>query len=168
MLSLRIAILALAISAFGSTGAIAAEAMAEMKNADGEGLSTVTLTETPAGVFVLVDLRGLPPGGHGFHIHERGACTPDFKAAGGHFDPMDKAHGIKNPKGRHAGDMPNIHAAADGRMKAEVLNVNVTLGDGVDGVFDGDGSAIIIHDKPDTHGENPGVGPRIACGVIQK
>ena len=53
-------------------------------------------------------------------------------------------------------------------MKAEVLNVNVTLGDGMDGVFDGDGSAIIIHDKPDTHGENPGVGPRIACGVIQK
>ena len=97
-----------------------------------------------------------------------GACSPDFKAAGGHFNPAGKGHGINHPKGSHGGDMPNIHAAADGSVKAEVLNVKVTLGSGGNSVFDSDGSAIVIHAKPDTYGAKAGAGERIACGVIRK
>ena len=86
----------------------------------------------------------MPAGVHAFHIHEKGACAPDFKAAGGHFNPSGTGHGIGNPEGSHGGDMPNLHAAADGSVKAEVLNVKVTLGAGSNSNFNSDGSAIVI------------------------
>ena len=157
-----------AITALTPQGALAADATAEVKNADGEILGTVTLTETPHGVLLFADLMRMPAGGHGFHIHEKGACAPDFKAAGGHFNPAGKGHGINHPEGSHGGDMPNLHAAADGSVKAEVLNAKVTLGAGSNSVFDSDGSAIVIHAGPDSHGADPGAGGRIACGVIAK
>ena len=163
---LKLLAAAFSISALMTTGALAAQA--EMKGVDGKKLGTVTLIETPNGVLLLADLKGIPAGGHGFHIHEKGACTPDFKAAGGHYNPSGKGHGIKHGKGSHAGDMPNIYAAADGTVKAEVVNPKVTLGSGGNSLFDGNGSAVVIHAKPDTHGANPGAGGRIACGVITK
>ena len=165
---LKLFVIGLSISALASSGALAAQATAEMKSTDGEILGTVTLTETPHGVLLFADLKQIPSGSHGFHIHEKGACSPDFKAAGGHFNPAGKGHGINHPKGSHGGDMPNIHAAADGSVKAEVLNVKVTLGSGGNSVFDSDGSAIVIHAKPDTYGAKAGAGERIACGVIRK
>ena len=169
MSKLRIAVtLTLTFWALASTGVAAMQATAEMRSPDGDTLGTVTLTPTPRGVLLLIDLTRVPPGAHGFHIHEHAACWPDFKAAGGHFNPARKSHGIKNPEGSHAGDMPNIYAAADGSVQAELLNAKVVLGDGANSVFDNDGSAIIIHAKPDTHGDKPGAGDRIACGVIRK
>ena len=134
----------LSISALTSAGALAADATAEVKNADGEILGTVTLSETPHGVHLFADIMRMPAGVHAFHIHEKGACTPDFKAAGGDFNPSGTGHGIGNPEGCHGGDMPNLHAAADGSVKAEVLNVKVTLGAGSNSIFDSDGSAIVI------------------------
>jgi Cu-Zn family superoxide dismutase len=165
---LKLLVVGLSISALTSSSALAAQATAEMKSTDGEILGTVTLTETPHGVLLFADFKRIPPGSHGFHIHEKGACSPDFKAAGGHFNPAGKGHGINHPKGSHGGDMLNIYAAADGSVKAEVLNVKVTLSSGDNSVFDSDGSAIVIHAKPDTYGAKAGAGARIACGVIKK
>lgn len=166
MFWLKMFLVALSISALTTTGVLAATA--KMKGVDGKALGTVTLVETPHGVLLVADLKGIFPGGHGFHIHEKGACAPDVKAAGGHFNPSKKGHGINNPMGSHAGDMPNVYAAADGTVKAEVVNAQVTLDAGSNSVFDGDGSAVVIHAKPDTHGADPGAGGRIACGVITK
>ena len=113
-------------------------------------------------------MNGLPPGGHGFHIHEIGSCAPDFAAAGGHFNPEGNGHGVTQQNGIHAGDMPNIYVAADGTVTAEVLNSLVSFGAAANSFFEGNGTAIIVHEKPDTHLADAGAGGRIACGVIAK
>jgi len=120
-------------------------------------------------------VNGLSPGGHAFIIHEAGACTPDFDAAGDHFNPEDVEHGFVHSSWRdssavaHGGDLPNIYAAADGSARADFITDGVTLDTGKDhSLFDDDGSAIIVHEKPDTYGEGEAdTGSRVACGVIQ-
>lgn len=156
-----------AVSSTYCAGTAAAQsATAAMHDANGNPIGTVTLRQTPSGVMIRAELSNLTAGGHGFHIHATGKCAPGFKAAGGHYNPAGKAHGLYNSEGHHAGDMPNIFAAQDGSVNAEVLNSAVTLGEGANSVFDADGSAIIIHAKPDSHGKAPGAGARVACGVI--
>lgn len=146
---------------------VGATATAMMAAADGAAMGTVTLTQTPHGVILAADLSGLAPGGHGFHIHETGSCAPDFAAAGGHYAPKGHGHGLAHEGGVHAGDLPNIFAAADGTARADVFTNKVTLtADLSHTLFDEDGSAIIIHEKPDTYGDDPAAGARIACGVI--
>ena len=167
-MKLRIILLGFYMAASLSGTAVAQTATADMKSPDGKNLGTVTLTQTPSGVLLTADINGLSAGPHGFHVHEKGACSPDFKAAGGHYNPAGKGHGINHPKGQHAGDMPNIFAQANGRAKAQVLNTIITLGSDGDSIFDGDGSAIIIHAKADSHTDKPGAGGRVACGVIKK
>ena len=148
---------------------VGATATAMMAGPDGTALGTVNLTQSPHGVIIAAELRGLTPGGHGFHIHAVGSCTPDFTAAGGHFAPRGHGHGYQHEDGVHAGDLPNIFAAADGTVRADVFTSAVTLTAGaVHSLFDEDGSAIIIHEKPDTYGEEPEAGARIACGVIKR
>jgi Cu-Zn family superoxide dismutase len=79
----------------------------------GLGAAAASAQETAA----TAELTGLPAGPHGFHIHTVGACEPPFQSAGGHFNPDDRQHGIENPKGKHAGDLPNIHVPAQaGRL----------------------------------------------------
>ena len=143
-------------------------ATAEIVDANGNSFGIVTLTQAPGGVLVKAELRSLTPGGHGFHVHEKGLCSPNFKAAGGHFNPGNSGHGLNHSGGSHAGDMPNIYAAADGSVVAEVFNPRISLSKGPSNVFDNDGSAIIVHAKPDTHGKKAGAGDRVACGVIKK
>ena len=146
---------------------VGATATAMMAAPDGTAVGTVTLTQTPHGVILAADVSGLAPGGHGFHIHETGSCAPDFTAAGGHFAPRGIGHGYQHEGGVHAGDLPNIFAAADGTARADVFTGAVTLtADLPHSLFDEDGSAIIIHEKPDTYGADPAAGARIACGVI--
>ena len=148
---------------------VGATAAAMLAGPDGAALGTVTLTQTPLGVLVAAEVSGLPAGGHGLHIHETGACAPDFAAAGDHFNPTDAGHGFNNPDGMHAGDLPNIYAGADGAARADYFTAAITLDAGADhSVFDADGSAIIIHEKPDTYGADAGAGGRIACGVIRR
>ena len=149
---------------------VGAAATAAIMDKDGQALGTVTLTQGPQGVLVSADLNGLPPGGHGFHIHAVGSCSPDFSAAGSHFGPGDESHGFLHSTDMHAGDLPNIYAGADGAARADAFTADVTLAaDDVRSLFDSDGSAIIIHEKPDAYGEDVGsAGARIACGVIRR
>ena len=148
---------------------VGATASATLAGPDGAALGTVTLTQTPLGVLIAADANGLSPGGHGFHIHETGTCAPDFAAAGDHFNPTGAGHGLNHPGGHHAGDLPNIYAGADGTARADYFTAAVTLDEGAaHSVFDADGSAIIIHEKPDTYGADAGAGGRVACGVIRR
>jgi Cu-Zn family superoxide dismutase len=145
-------------------------AKAEMKDVTGKKVGDVTLEQTPHGVLLKADFKNLSPGTHAMHIHETGKCEPPFKTAGAHFNPASHEHGIKNTKGMHAGDMPNIEVPKDGAVKVEVLVEGISLAEGPTSVFDKDGSALIIHDKADDYVSNPAgnAGDRIACGVIEK
>ena len=153
------------------SGASAADmAVAGITNAEGTDIGSVTFRQAPAGVLISVDVTELPPGGHGIHLHAVGSCSPDFKASGGHVNPDGVPHGLLNPGGGDSGDLPNLHAAADGSARAEFFTTRVSLkGGDLPALLDADGSAVIIHDSPDDHTTQPigGAGGRIACGVIE-
>jgi Cu-Zn family superoxide dismutase len=144
---------------------------AVMKGADGADHGSVTFTQTEAGVLITAELAGLPPGVHGFHLHETGACEPDFKAAGGHYNPTGAEHGYMMVGGPHAGDLPNIHVPDSGDLTIEVFDPNVTLEEGApETLFDADGTAVVIHAGADDYKSQPSgdSGDRIACGVVAK
>lgn len=106
-----------------------------------------------------------------FTSTKTGQCdTPDFKSAGGHYNPTGNQHGWGNPEGHHAGDLPNAHVHEDGRLAIEYFTNAVTLGEGNTTLFDGDGSAIVMHAGADDYQTDPAgdAGARIACGVIEK
>ncbi len=161
-------LLLLSISVYGKESSL--KAQADILNAQGQKVGASTLVETPHGVLITTELMNMPPGVHAFHLHGVGKCEPPFKSAGGHFNPLRKEHGIMNPKGMHAGDLPNIHVGKGGKLTFEVLASQVTLGEGKNSLFDGDGSAIVIHKGADDYMSNPAgsAGPRIACGVISR
>jgi superoxide dismutase, Cu-Zn family len=137
---------------------------------DGKGtrLGEIRVTETPHGLLLQGTLTGVPPGEHAIHVHETGKCEPPFKTAGGHFNPGKKDHGALLPSGAHAGDLPNVFAAADGTLKFELLTPDLTLAPGPNSVFDADGSSIVLHAKADDYRSQPAgdSGDRIACGVL--
>lgn len=146
-------------------------ARADIKNAEGKTVGTASLRETKDGLLIIVDAKGLPEGLHAVHIHAVGKCeSPAFTSAGGHFNPLNKEHGLKNPDGPHAGDLPDLYVNKDGVGRYEVLMESVTLGAGDTSVFDADGSAIVIHSTADDNMTDPAgnSGDRIACGVITK
>ena len=142
-------------------------ATARMQLADGAPAGTVEFTGGPNGVLVEVLLVGLTPGEHAIHLHETGSCAPDFQAAGGHFAPHGKAHGFLNPDGPHAGDLPNIFVTVEGAATAQFFNERVMLDAGEAALLDEDGTAVIVHELPDVHGDPSGTGARIACGVLE-
>jgi Cu-Zn family superoxide dismutase len=143
-------------------------AKAMVKDAQGKDVGEVTLEQTAQGVVVKGTLMNLPAGQHAFHIHETGKCdAPDFKTAGGHFNPSKKAHGMMAPKGKHHGDLPNLHVGQDGRVQFDIFaQAGLTLKQ----LFDKDGSAVMVHTKEDDYFTDPtgDAGGRIACGVVEK
>lgn len=146
-------------------------AHADLKNAKGESVGSATFTETLEGVKIEVHLSGLPPGKHGIHIHDVGQCDgPDFKTAGGHFNPARKQHGSMNPMGKHAGDLGNITVGSDGHGILTETSDDITLGTGDNSLFHPGGTSLMIHADPDDMKTDPSgnAGARIACGVITK
>jgi Cu-Zn family superoxide dismutase len=146
-------------------------AIARLTNPQGDFVGIATFAESDDGVMITVNLRGMPPGVHALHIHAAGSCEkPDFKTAKGHFNPYGRKHGLKNPEGAHAGDLPNITIGPDGTGAAVVTAPLVTLGDGPASLFQDGGTAIMIHAGPDDYMSDPAgaAGPRIACGVIER
>ncbi len=163
-----LALLALILSA-STARAEGGRATAELKNADGDVVATATLTETDGGVELQVEAESLEPGLHGIHIHETGQCDPpDFKSAGGHFNPTDAMHGLENREGPHAGDLPNMEVGDDGTASYRTTTDRVMLDKGQTSLFDSDGSALVIHAEEDDQMTDPSgeSGDRIACGVI--
>ena len=146
-------------------------AHADLINAQGQKIGMAVLTQTAAGVKIAVNVKQLAPGTHAFHIHAVGKCeAPDFKSAGGHFNPAGKQHGKDNPNGPHAGDMLNFEAGANGTAKFSTVNASVTLEQGTNSLFHEGGTSLVIHEKADDYKTDPAgnAGNRIACGVIQK
>jgi len=118
-------------------------ANAQLKDASGKAVGDVDLMQTPAGVLIKLQIKGLPPGEHAFHVHAVGKCEAPFESAGPHFNPGNHKHGIMSGEG-HAGGKPNS-------------------------LFDNDGSSLVIHAKADDYKTDPAgnAGDRIACGVVQ-
>lgn len=148
-------------------------AKAELVNAQGTKVGTVTLTQETGEVLVQVAVQNLPAGFHGFHVHGTGTCTaPDFTSAGGHLNPAGQSHP------QHAADLPVLLVNTDGNGSATVKTDRFAISD----LFDSDGSAFIVHASPDNYANIPtryavaddstlktgDAGARLACGVIRK
>jgi superoxide dismutase, Cu-Zn family len=137
----------------------------------GKPVGTVTIKETAEGLELDTNLKGLPPGEHGFHVHENGSCAAADKegtptagqAAGGHYDPEGtKAH--KGPGGGgHKGDLPKLEVDATGNANVKLKVSGVKL-------VDVRGKALLIHEGGDNYSDTPkplgGGGARLACGVV--
>lgn len=142
-------------------------------DASGAEIGWLKLTEDRQGtVHVNVKVKGLTTGLHGIHIHAVGSCataSSAFDGAGGHFNPLGHEHGLDNPAGPHAGDLPNLLVDADGRGTLNARTDRVSLSPGLTTLFDANGSAFIIHANPDdqvTNVGNGGSGPRRACAIV--
>jgi Cu-Zn family superoxide dismutase len=172
---MRIFIYITLIMMIGGSAAFGAEsikeARADIVDSSGKKIGKAIFKETTDGVAITLDVRNLPPGLHGMHIHAAGACQPPhFKSAQGHFNPYGKQHGLKNPRGPHAGDLPNLLVQPDGTAKTTVTAPLVTLSPGKASLLSGNGTALVIHAKPDDEITDPSgnSGERIACGVIMR
>jgi len=141
-------------------------------NASGQAIGTVRAWQTPGGVTFRVEASGLPHGVHGVHVHAVGRCDPpDFSSAGPHWNPNDKRHGMNNPLGPHAGDLPNVTVAANGVLGETLTLTGASLtGPGPAGLLlDANGAALVIHAAADDYVTDPSgnSGARIACAVIR-
>ena len=129
---------------------------------------TVMMTEADGGLDLVVLLDNVPPGKHGFHVHEIGACGDSGKAAGAHFNPDGHSHGSlyqEGLEGAHAGDLGNLQIgpSGGGTFKAFVAGLSLS-----EGKYNVAGRAVILHEKEDDFSQPAGnAGGRIGCGVIE-
>jgi Cu-Zn family superoxide dismutase len=146
-------------------------AHAILKDSNGNEVGRATLTETNDGVRIAGEVHGLPPGEHGFHIHEQGICeAPAFTSAGGHFNPTGESHGAAHGDKRHLGDLGNLRVGEDGRSAFDVTAEGARLTAGDHSLFHPGGTSLMVHAKLDDLKTNPSgnSGDRIACGVITR
>jgi Cu-Zn family superoxide dismutase len=170
-----VAVVALVVVVGGVAAGGASRAHGTFVDVDGNVIGTVQLVEDARGiVHVNVHVDGLTPGKHGIHIHAIGSCSPTFAAAGGHYNPLGHQHGLLNPAGSHAGDLPNLIVNVDGVGRLTGVTDGVTITPGPTTLFDDTagavGSAFIIHANEDdqlTDATNGNSGARIACAVLE-
>jgi Cu-Zn family superoxide dismutase len=140
-----------------------------LKDGSGAQVGTATLEKSGKGVKVKLAITKLSPGTHGIHFHEKGECKgPDFKSAGGHFNPAGKEHGTKSAKGPHAGDLGNFEVQPDGTATVLLTAEGVTFGKGVSSLQHPGGTALVIHALADDNVTQPSgnSGDRTACSEI--
>lgn len=179
MKGLKLIVSAVIICTFAFAGfAVAETVKAEVfaSTAEGSGMSvgTVTFEDSKGGLKISLDLRGLPAGEHGFHVHEKPDCSPMKAAdgavtpaggAGGHYDPTKSGKHLGPNNGGHMGDLPLLVIKSDGTNKGtmSVLLKNVKAKDFKN-------RAVMIHAGGDNYSDTPvalgGGGGRIACGII--
>jgi Cu-Zn family superoxide dismutase len=152
-----------------------AMAVAELRDPTGAPVGTARLTADENGTIHLVlHVDGMTPGQHGVHFHSVGSCqrgdSTAFASAGGHHNPLSRKHGLENPDGPHAGDLPNLTVASNGMGHLDTTTSRATLRPGPATLFDADGSAVVVHAGADDQKTDPSgnSGARVACGVIMK
>ena len=161
------------------------ELTAILVDPEGTEVGTVTFEEAEGGMEVSVDVSGLPPGFHGFHVHAVGVCEPDsanpsdpsmtgdFLSAGGHVGAGESDHG------EHPGDLPSLYVAESGTGSMTVVTDALALPD----LTDDDGSAVMVHEARDNYANIPeryapggpdqmtrntgDAGARLACGPVE-
>jgi superoxide dismutase, Cu-Zn family len=167
-------------------------ATATLVNPQGARIGVVELFNERRGkVRVEASVRGLTPGFHGFHVHEKGECrspsadamgmTGPFLSAGGHYRRGSETHGA------HQGDMPTLYVMRDGRAVVEFVLDSFRVNE----LIAGDGSAVIVHANRDNQANIPDrythpadatgtTGPdaetlrtgdsggRVACGAVRR
>ena len=125
------------------------------------------------GVVVRIELMpgSLTPGWHGLHFHAVGDCSDrdKFLNAKAHVNHNGAPHGLLNPGGPEAGDLPNLWVMQDGSARAEIASQLVRLRDGPHALLTAFGSSLIIHAGEDDHASQPigNSGARVACAVIK-
>lgn len=142
-----------------------------IKDPAGKTVGWAMIKGAGSGVDVRLTLDHMPAGEHAVHFHQVAKCDgPDFKSAGGHFNPDAKQHGLQNPDGHHAGDMDNFTVDTKGKAAVDLFNKDVNLGSDSHSLFSNGGTAIVVHAKADDMRTDPSgnSGDRIACGVITK
>ncbi|WKB51261.1 superoxide dismutase family protein [Eleftheria terrae] len=154
-------------------------ARATLRDAAGQTAGEARFTETAQGLSLDIEVRGLSPGQHGFHIHQHGECAPGpdaatgkivpFGAAGPHFDPLhsrNHGHPSQPPAEAHGGDLPNLVVGADGRARLQAERPGIGLKPGPASVL---GRTLVVHELPDDYRSDPAgnSGPRLLCGMIE-
>jgi Cu-Zn family superoxide dismutase len=144
-------------------------AVAHLADASGKVVGNAVMLQDGSSVRILLDVSGMTSGTRAVHIHSVGRCDPpSFESAGPHFNPSKAEHGSQNPKGPHGGDLPNIVVDASGKGHLEFTAKGVSLEKGSKSLFDGAGSAVVMHERADDLRTDPdgASGARVACGVV--
>ncbi len=151
----------------GTAAPVEQTAIARLQPTQGNNvLGTLTFTSINDAVRVEGEITGLPPGSHGFHVHEFGDCSaPDASSAGGHYNPTGQPHGAPDDSLRHVGDLGNIEAGQDSTASVNIVDSILTLS-GPNSIV---GKAVVVHaDADDLESQPSGnAGARLACGVIE-
>ena len=146
-------------------------ARASLVDSTGARVGLATFSDSGGRGQLAVSVTGLEPGEHGMHIHETGSCTPpDFKSAGDHFNPAAKKHGLLNPEGPHAGDLPNLLVEEDGSADTTLTVDRNFMAEGPTSMLGTEQRALVIHADSDDQKTDPSgnSGARVVCGVIER
>lgn len=141
-----------------------------LHNTTGDKVGSAKLAENPDGVTIKLDVEGVTPGYHGIHIHEHAKCEqPYFVSSGNHLNPENKKHGLVHPDGAHLGDLKNVEANKDGKIKQEITAPDTSLLKGKSSLTDNGGTSLIITSEADNgmtqiSGDS---GERLICGKIK-
>ncbi|GAB5489551.1 MAG: superoxide dismutase family protein [Parasphingorhabdus sp.] len=170
-----IILLSLAAAGCGENGQSPGEvsgnvARAQLLGADQTEYGEVIVAQGDGQLIVNINAQNMSAGSHGVHIHETGKCEgPDFKSAGGHWNPTEKEHGFENTKGAHMGDLFNLDIGENGTGSLEATIEGGSLKEGDNALLDADGAAFVVHEGPDDLKSDPSgeSGGRLACGVFE-